>query len=104
MSMVEIVKQIETEIRQQRKDEQKLINEITTTTNLEFAQKAASILNPKKHLYSFEGYLSLLQMLLTALLAGIPPNEALDAVQTGWEIEKILEIWKYTQKNGSQNY
>lgn len=58
---------------------------------------AAGALDPKKHLYSFEGYLSLLQMLKTVLYAGMPPDDALDAVQSGWDIEKILEIWRYSK-------
>lgn len=97
MAMAEIIKQIEKEIRQQREDEQRLIDEIAEVASLEFAEQAAGALDPKKHLYSFEGYLSLLQMLVTVLLAGMPPDDALDAVQTGWSTEKILEIWRYSQ-------
>lgn len=78
MAMTEIVKQLKKRILQQR---------------------AAGALDPKKHLYSFEGYLSLLQMLKTVLYAGMPPDDALDAVQTGWGAEKILEIWRYTQSD-----
>ena len=97
MAMTEIIKQLEKEILQQRTDEQQLKNEIAAVTTLEFAERAAGALDPKKHLYSFEGYLSLLQMLKTVLYAGMPPNDALDAVQTGWSAEKILEIWRYSQ-------
>ncbi len=101
MAMTEIIKQFEKEILQQRTDEQQLKNEIAVVTTLEFAEQAAGALEPGKHLYSFEGYLSLLQKLKTVLYAGMPPGDALDAVQTGWSAEKILEIWKYTQNNKS---
>ena len=101
MSMTELLKQLEKEILQQRTDEQRLKNEIAAAVSLGFAQQAAGALEPKKHLYGFDGYLSLLQKLVTLLLAGMPPDDALDAVQTGWSAEKILEIWKYTQNNKS---
>lgn len=97
MATTEIIKQLKKEILQQRKDEQQLKNEIAAVTNLEFAGRAAGALDPKKHLYSFEGYLSLLQMLKTVLYAGMPPDDALDAVQSGWGTEKILEIWRYSK-------
>lgn len=95
MAMIEIIKQLEKEFLQQRGDEQRILNEIAVVTTLEFAERAAGALDPKKHLYGFEGYLSLLQMLKTVLLAGMPPDDALDAVQTGWGAEKILELWRY---------
>lgn len=94
MATAEIIKQLKKEILQQRKDEQQLKNEIAAVTDLKFAGRAAGALDPKKHLYSFEGYLSLLQMLKTVLYAGMPPDDALDAIQSGWGIEKILEIWR----------
>lgn len=97
MAMTEIIKQLEKELLQQRTDEQQLKNEIAAVASLEFAERAAGALDPQKHLYSFEGYLSLLQMLQTVLYAGMPPDDALDAVQTSWGAEKILELWRYSQ-------
>lgn len=94
MSMETIIRQLEKEILQQRTDEQQLKNEIAAVTSLEFAERAAGALDPKKHLYGFEGYLSLLQKIKTVLYAGMPPDVALDAVQTGWSAEKILEAWR----------
>lgn len=100
MAMTEIIKQLEKEFLQQREDEQRILNEIAAVTTLEFAERAAGALDPKKHLYGFEGYLSLLQMLQTVLYAGMPPDDALDAVQTGWSVAKILEAWRAMQ-NGN---
>ena len=94
MAMAEVIKQIEEEILQQRTDEQQLKNEIAEVTTLGFVERAAAILDPKKHGYGFEGYLSLLQMLKTALHMGMPPDVALDAVQAGWDMEKILIAWE----------
>lgn len=97
MSMETIIRQLKKEILQQRTGEQQLKNEIAAITSLEFAERAAGELDPKKHLYSFEGYLSLLQILKTVLYAGMPSDDALYAVQTGWSAEKIIEIWRFTQ-------
>lgn len=94
MSMAEVIKQMEKEVRKQKEDERRLLNEIAKAGTVEFAQRAAGALDPKKHLYSLEGYLSLLQILETLLLAGMLPDDALDAVQTGWSAEKILETWR----------
>lgn len=100
MAMTEIIKLLEKEFMQQRIDEQQLKNEIAAVTTLEFTERAADVLSPRKHLYSFEGYLSSLQMLKTVLYAGMPPDVALDAVQTGWSAEKILEAWR-VMRNGN---
>jgi hypothetical protein len=97
MAMTEIIKQLEKEILHQREDEQRSLNEIAAVASFEFAERAAGALEPKKHLYSFENYLSLLQMLKTVLYAGMSPDDELDAVQTGWSVEKILELWRYSQ-------
>lgn len=98
MAIAEIIKQLEKEILQQRAEEQQLKNEIAAVASLEFAERAADALDPGKHLYSFEGYLSLLQVLKTVLYGGVPPDDALDAAQTGWNAEKILGLWRYSQR------
>ena len=97
MSMSKIIKRLEKELQQQKTDEQQLLNAIAAVSDIEFAEKAAGALNPTTHLYSFEGYLSLLQMLLSVLMAGMPPDVALDAVQTGWSAARIIEYWRFSQ-------
>ena len=74
--------------------EREILQEIAAITTPEFAQQAAKTLDPKKHLYSFDGYLSLLQTLRTALYGGIPSDVALDAAQTGWNEETIIGMWR----------
>lgn len=93
--METFTKRMKKEILQQREDEQRVLNGIAELATFEFAEKTAGVLEAKKHCYHFEGYLSLLQMLATLLLEGVPPDDALDAVQTGWSTEKILERWRY---------
>ena len=95
--MTEFIKPLEKELFRQKADERWLLDEIEAVADLEFTTKAAGILNPTTHLYSFEGYLSLLQMLVTVLAAGMPPDDALEAVQTGWSVERILEYWRCAQ-------
>ena len=97
MNITKYMNQIGKEIRQQREDEQRILNEVAAVASLEFAERAAGVLDPRKYLYGFETYLSLLQNLLETLLAGMPPDDALDAVQTGWSAERILAIWRLSE-------
>nr|DAU90574.1 MAG TPA: hypothetical protein [Caudoviricetes sp.] len=82
------------EFTRNRQIEQETLQQIAGITTVEFAERAAAILNPAKHAYSFEGYLIILQNLREVLAAGVPEEYALDAVQTAWSVEMILNIWK----------
>lgn len=97
MAMTEIIKQLEKEILQQREDEQRILNEIAAVASLEFAERAAGTLDPKKHLYGFEAYLILLYNLKDLLYAGMPDSLALESVQCGYDAEKILTIWRLSK-------
>lgn len=97
MAMTEIIKQLEKEILQQREDEQRILNEITAVASLEFAERAAGALDPKKHLYGFEAYLILLENLKALLYAGMPDSLALESVQCGYDAETILAIWRLSK-------
>nr|DAY52307.1 MAG TPA: hypothetical protein [Caudoviricetes sp.] len=77
-----------------RQIERETLQQIAGITTVEFAEQAAAILDPAKHAYSFEGYLIILQNLREVLAAGVPEEYALDAVQTAWSVEMILNIWK----------
>lgn len=82
--------------------EREILQEIAAITTPEFAQQAAETLNSKKHPYNFDGYLSLLQILRSILREGIPSDVELDVVQTGWDVETIIGIWRAVEK-GKQN-
>ena len=97
MAMTEIIKQLEKEVLQQREDEQRILNEIASVASLEFAERAAGALDPKKHLYDFEAYLMLLDNLEVLLYAGMPENLALESVQCGYDAETILAIWRLSE-------
>lgn len=94
MSLSELVAAMQEEFTRNRQTEQETLQQIAGITTVEFAERAAAILNPAKHAYSFEGYLIILQNLREVLAAGVPEEYALDAVQTAWSVEMILNIWK----------
>lgn len=94
MSLSELVAAMQEEFTRNRQIEQETLQQIAGITTVEFAEQAAAILDPAKHAYSFEGYLIILQNLREVLAAGVPEEYALDAVQTTWSVEMILNIWK----------
>ena len=95
--METIIKQLRKEILQQRKDEQRILNEIAAVTSLEFSEQAAGVLDPKKHFYGFGAYLILLDDLKTLLCVGMPDSLALESVQRGYDTETILAIWRLSK-------
>ena len=92
MSMETIIRQLEKEVLQQWEDEQRILNEIAAVASLEFAERAAGALDPKKHLYGFEAYLILLDNLKALLYVGMSDSLALESVQCGYDAETILGI------------
>ncbi len=92
MSMETIIRQLEKEVLQQWEDEQRILNEIAAVASLEFAERAAGALDPKKHLYGFEAYLILLDNLKALLYVGMSDSLALESVQCGYDAETILAI------------
>lgn len=94
MSLSELVAAMQEEFIRNRQIERETLQQIAGITTVEFAEQAAAILDPAKHAYSFEGYLIILQNLREVLAAGVPEEYALDAVQTAWSVEMILNIWK----------
>lgn len=95
--MTKIIKQIEKKILQKREDEQRILNEIAAVVSLDFAQRAAGVLDPKKHFYGFEAYLILLDNLKVMLYAGMPDDLALESVQCGYDAETILAMWRLSK-------
>lgn len=81
------------EISALRAEEQATLQDIAKMATVEFAEEAAGILDSRKHAYSFETYLILLSNLKELFLAGVPPEYALNSVQTGWDTDRILSVW-----------
>ena len=94
MSIQKIIDAMQTKGTQIRKEEQRLLQEIAKITSVEFAEQAADELDPKKHLYDFEEYISILQKLKTLLVAGMPNCQAIEIAQSGLNVEAILHFYK----------
>jgi hypothetical protein len=94
LSLSELVAVMQEEFARNRQIERETLQQIAGITTVEFAEQAAAILDPAKHAYSFEGYLIILQNLREVIAAGMPEEYALDAVQTAWSAETILEVWR----------
>lgn len=94
MSLTALVKELEQEVRTQRKQEHNILQTIAAITSPEFAEQAADTLDSKKHSYSFEAYLVLLGRLQELISAGMPNCLALDAVQTCETAETLINVWR----------
>ena len=94
MSIAKIVEAMQREALQARAEEQATLQDIAKIATVEFAEEAAGVLDPTKHAYTFEVYLILLRNLKELLLAGMPPEYALDSAQTGWSVDRLLSIWR----------
>lgn len=93
MSIQKIIDAMQAKGTQIRKEEQRLLQEIAKITSVEFAEQAADELDSKKHLYDFEGYISILQKLKTLLDAGMPNCQAIEMAQSGLNVEAILHFY-----------
>lgn len=94
MSIQKIIAEMRGKGTQIREEEQRLLQEIAKMTSVEFAEQAADELDPKKHLYDFEEYISILQKLKTLLVAGMPNCQAIEMTQSGLNVEAILHFYK----------
>lgn len=94
MSITKIVEAMQREARKAKMEEQETLQSIANITTTEFAEETAKVLDPTKHAYTFKAYLTLLSNLKKLLLAGMPPEYALDSVQTGWSTDRLLSIWR----------
>ena len=94
MSLTKIIEEMQRQYNQAKTEEHARLQDIANITTVEFAEEAAGALDPRKHAYSFGAYLKLLNDLEVLILAGMPPELALDSVQTGWSTDIILSIWR----------
>lgn len=83
MNIQKIIDAMQIKETQIRKEEQRLLQEIAKITSVEFAEQASNELNPKKHVYDFEQYISMLRTLKNLLAAGVQNCKAIEAVQCG---------------------
>lgn len=65
-----------------RNKEREVLERIAASTSVEFAAQAAEELDSKKHVYSFETYVAMLQDLEKCVRRGLPNCVALQLVQS----------------------
>lgn len=94
MSLTSLVYAMRQQAIEQRRRESELLNAITIFADSETAEAAADIYAAEKHAYSFEGYLYQLDKLRKVLEAGVPPQTALEAVDSCLDTTLIIEVYR----------
>lgn len=89
-----ILKAIQKQEAKQRGEERRLLEDIAALADYETAKAAAELYAAEKHAYSFDGYLYQLSKLKAVLNAGIPPDVALEAVDSCLDAETIIKQYK----------
>lgn len=94
MALTELVNALRQQAIKQREREGELLNNIAYLAGLETAEAAADIYAAEKHAYSFDGYLYQLEKLKTVLAAGVPPETALEAVDSCVDANTIIKYYR----------
>lgn len=94
MALTELVNAMRQQALRQRQRESELLDQIAELSDYETAKAAADIYAAEKHAYSFDGYLYQLDKLRAVLEAGIPPEMAIEAVDTCLDAEKIIRYYR----------
>lgn len=94
MALTELVNAMRQQALRQRQRESELLDQIAELSDYETAKAAADIYAAEKHAYSFDGYLYQLDKLRAVLAAGIPPEMAIEAVDTCLDAEKIIRYYR----------
>ncbi len=98
MSLSALVAKMQQEAKAKRRQEREMLQEIAAITSPGFAEQAAEALDSRKHVYSFDGYLVLLERLKRMIAEGVPNCQALEMAQTGETAETLLSIWRVVNK------
>ena len=89
-----ILKAIQKREAKQRDNERRLLKDIAALSDYKTAEAAAELYAAEKHAYSFGGYLYQLSKLKAVLTAGIPPDIALEAVDSCLDAKTIIKQYK----------
>lgn len=93
MALTELVNAMRQQAIRQRQRENELLESIAALSDYETAEAAADIYAAEKHAYSFDGYLYQLDKLRAVLAAGVPPETALEAVDSCLDANKIIQYY-----------
>lgn len=94
MALSELIEVMQQQVIAQRKKESELLASIAALSDYETAEAAADIYAAEKHAYSFDGYLYQLSRLKAVLAAGVPPEAALEAVDTCLDTNVIISYYR----------
>lgn len=94
MALEELLEEIRQQAIIQRENEKELLESIEDLSDHETAEKAKDVFSSNKHAYPFEGYLHQLQQLQTVLAAGVPPDMAVEAIDSCIDTETIIKAYK----------
>lgn len=98
MSLTSLVYELQQQAIKQRNRESELLHSIATLADYETAEAAADIYAAEKHAYSFDGYLYQLDKLRAVLAAGVPPEMAIEAVDSCLDAEIIINAYRMAQE------
>lgn len=98
MSLTSLVYELQQQAIKQRNRESELLRSIATLADYETSEAAADIYTAEKHAYSFEGYLYQLDKLRAVLAAGVPPEMAIEAVDSCLDAEIIINAYRMAQE------
>lgn len=97
MGLTETVNTLRQQLIRQKEQERELLHSIAVLSDYKTAEAVADMYAAEKHAYSFEGYLYQLDKLRVVLEAGVPPETAIEAVESCLDAEKIISAYKMTQ-------
>lgn len=102
MALTELVNALRRQAIEQRERERELLHSIAALSDYETAEAAADIYAAEKHAYSFDGYLYQLDKLRAVLAAGVPPEMAIEAVDSCLDTEIIISAYRMAQAGVEQ--
>ena len=97
MALTELVNALRQQAIEQQERESELLYSIAALSDYETAEAAADIYAAEKHAYSFDGYLYQLDKLRAVLVAGVPPEMAIEAVYSCLDAEIIINAYRMAQ-------
>lgn len=102
MALTELVNAMRQQAIKQRQRESELLESIAALSDYETAEAAADIYAAEKHAYSYDGYLYQLDKLRAVIAAGVPPETAIEAVDSCLDIEIIISAYRMARAGSNE--
>ena len=91
-SIEELASAIGERMAKQRREERMLLKDIEILSD-----DVTAVLSSEKHAYSFEGYLERLEELRRLLIADIPADTALQAIDCGIDAGTVIRTFRWEE-------